>query len=64
MDDTAEGGLTQFWELFTVIPCASKDFKGGGYWLKLGVTTRFLQSSVEREPQVKTRQMYIFLERS
>ena len=27
IDDTAKGGLTQFWELFTVIPCAPKDFK-------------------------------------
>ena len=27
MDDTAKGGLTQFWELLTVIPCAPKDFK-------------------------------------
>ena len=27
VDDTAKGGLTQFWELFTVIPCAPKDFK-------------------------------------
>ena len=23
----SKGGLTQFWELFTVIPCATKDFK-------------------------------------
>ena len=27
IDDTAKGGLTQFWELFTVIHCAPKDFK-------------------------------------
>ena len=27
MDDTAKGGLTQFSELFTVIPWAPKDFK-------------------------------------
>ena len=27
MDDTAKGGLTQFLELFIVIPCAPKDFK-------------------------------------
>ena len=27
MDDTAKGGLTRFWELFIVIPCAPKDFK-------------------------------------
>ena len=27
MDDTAKGGLTQFKERFTVIPCASKDLK-------------------------------------
>ena len=27
MDDTANGGLTQFQELLTVIPCALKDFK-------------------------------------
>ena len=27
MDDTAKGGLTLFQELFTVIPCAPKDFK-------------------------------------
>ena len=33
---------------------------GGGYWLKLGVTTCFLQCSVEREPQEISRQMYIF----
>ena len=26
-DDSAKGGLTQFRELFTVIPCARKDFK-------------------------------------
>ena len=37
---------------------------GGGYWLKLGVATCFLQCSVEREPQEITRQIYIFLERS
>ena len=28
IDDTAKGGLTQFWELFTVIPWAPKDLKG------------------------------------
>ena len=22
IDDSAKGGLTQFWELFTMIPCA------------------------------------------
>ena len=27
MDDNAKGGLTQSWELLTVIPCALKDFK-------------------------------------
>ena len=27
MDDSAKGGLPQFWEIFTVIPCAPKDFK-------------------------------------
>ena len=27
IDDTAKGGLSQFQELFTVIPCAPKDFK-------------------------------------
>ena len=27
MDDTAKGGLTQFLEVFIVIPCAPKDFK-------------------------------------
>ena len=27
IDDSAKGGLTQFRELFTVIPCARKDFK-------------------------------------
>ena len=27
MDDPAKGGLTQFWEIFTVILCAYKDFK-------------------------------------
>ena len=27
MDDTTKGGPTLFWELFTVIPCAPKDFK-------------------------------------
>ena len=27
MDDPAQGGLTPFWELFTVIPCALKNFK-------------------------------------
>ena len=26
MDDNAEGVLTQFWELLTMIPCAPKDF--------------------------------------
>ena len=26
IDDFAKGGLTQFGELFTVIPCARKDF--------------------------------------
>ena len=24
IDDSAKGGLTQFWELFTMIPCAQK----------------------------------------
>ena len=24
IDDYAKGGLTQFWELFTMIPCAPK----------------------------------------
>ena len=27
IDDSAEGGLTQFWELFTAIPCLPKDSK-------------------------------------
>ena len=27
IDDNAKGGLTQFKELFTVIPCAPRDFK-------------------------------------
>ena len=27
IDDTAKGGLTQFWEIFTVITCAPKDFR-------------------------------------
>ena len=27
MDNTAKGGLTQFQELFAVIPCTPKDFK-------------------------------------
>ena len=27
MDDTIKGGLTLFSKLFTVIPCALKDFK-------------------------------------
>ena len=27
IDDSAKGGLTQFWELITMIPCATKDFK-------------------------------------
>ena len=27
IDDTAKGGLTQFWELFTAIPCALKHLK-------------------------------------
>ena len=27
MDDTAKGGLAQFWELFTVIPCAPRHLK-------------------------------------
>ena len=27
MEDTDKGGLTQFLELFTVIPCAPKDLK-------------------------------------
>ena len=27
MDNNAKGGLTQFQELLTVIPCAPKDFK-------------------------------------
>ena len=26
-DDSAKGSPTQFWELFTVTPCASEDFK-------------------------------------
>ena len=28
IDNTAKGGLTIFWELFTVIPCAPKHLKG------------------------------------
>ena len=27
IDDNPKGGLTQFWELLIVIPCAPKDFK-------------------------------------
>ena len=27
MDDIAKGGMTQFQELFTVIPCEPEDFK-------------------------------------
>ena len=27
IDDSAKGGLTQFWELFTMIPCAPKYLK-------------------------------------
>ena len=27
MDGNAKGGLIQFWELLTVIPCTPKDFK-------------------------------------
>ena len=27
MDDAAMGGLTQFQELFTIIPCVRKDLK-------------------------------------
>ena len=27
MDHTAKGGLTIFWELFTVIPCSPKHLK-------------------------------------
>ena len=27
IDDSAKGGLTQFWELFTMIPCARKYLK-------------------------------------
>ena len=27
IDDTAKGGLTKFQQLFTVTPCATKDFK-------------------------------------
>ena len=27
IDDSAKGGLTQFWELFTIIPWAIKIFK-------------------------------------
>ena len=27
MDNTSKGGLPRFWELFTVIPSAPKDFK-------------------------------------
>ena len=26
-DDTAKGGLIQYWKLFAVIPCAPTDFK-------------------------------------
>ena len=29
IDDSAEGGLTQFLELRTVIPCAAKDIVNG-----------------------------------
>ena len=27
IDNSAKGGLTQFWELFTMIPCTSKYLK-------------------------------------
>ena len=27
MDDNAKGGLTQFWDFLTMIPCALKHFK-------------------------------------
>ena len=27
MEDSAEGGLTQFWEFFTMIPCGLRDFR-------------------------------------
>ena len=27
IDNSAKGGLPQFWELFTMIPCASKYLK-------------------------------------
>ena len=27
IDDSAKGGMTQFWELFTMIPCAPKYLK-------------------------------------
>ena len=27
MDDSSKGGLTEFWKLLVVTPCASKDFK-------------------------------------
>ena len=27
IDDFAEGGLTKFWELFTVISCVPRDVK-------------------------------------
>ena len=27
IDDSAKGGLTQFWELFTMIPCEPKYLK-------------------------------------
>ena len=32
IDNTAKGGMTLFWELFTVIPCAPKDFKRYWHW--------------------------------
>ena len=58
IDDTAKGDLTQFQELFAVIPCASKDcylktvgsqIKNEDY-LKLEQTIlRFLAQNIKRQ---------------
>ena len=36
IDDTAEGGLTTFRKLFTVIPCASKHLRGVLFIVRAG----------------------------
>ena len=42
---------------WTSYPTLLRGGGGGGYWLKLGVATCFLQCSVERVLQEITRQM-------